>query len=234
MSDLEKTEKPSDDEPDQPDDRADVGEGSDRAGDTEDADEDAEDADEDDTDEAMISGYGIGSAVLGLVSVAAVVLGVLIWTSHRDDSGERAYLTRVMQAASDWSNVLINMNTSNLDASLQRLHEGTVGDLNTDFEAAIQDYRKLAQKLQAKSSGQVAAVAIDTVHRDLDTVPGSPRPVVTTKLPAFATRTDSVLVVATSVAENIGGKPQVVQWNLRLDVSQIDGKLMISGLESLR
>lgn len=199
------------------------------------ADSDTEEADGDLADEnRMFSGYGIASTVLGLVSVAAVVLGVLIWTTHRDDSAERIYQSKVMQAAAEWSDVLINMNTGNIDSSLQKLHEGTVGELNADFEAAIQGYRQVASKLQAQSVGRVEAVAIDAVHRDLDTVPGSPRPVVTTKLPAFATRTDSVMLVATSVAEKAGGPPQVVHWSLRLDVSQVDGKLLISKLESIR
>ena len=56
----------------------------------------------------------------------------------------------------------------------------------------------------------------------------------TTKLPPFASRTDSVMLVATSVSENAGAKPQTVHWNLRLDVSNVDGKLMISHLESIR
>ena len=56
----------------------------------------------------------------------------------------------------------------------------------------------------------------------------------TTKLPAFASRTDSVMLVATSVSENAGAKPQTVHWNLRLDVSNVDGRLMISHLESIR
>lgn len=202
--------------------------------DTEDA-EDAADTDDDTDDDARVfSTYGIASTVLGLISVAALVLGGLIWFGHRDDSGERVYLSRVMAAAADWTEILINMNVGNIDASLQRLHDGTVGQLNTDFEAAIMDYRKVVEKLQAKSAGQIEAVAIDTVHRDLDTVPGSPRPVVTTKLPAFATRTDSVMLVATSVSENAGAKPQVVHWNLRLDVSDVDNKMLISKLESIR
>jgi hypothetical protein len=58
--------------------------------------------------------------------------------------------------------------------------------------------------------------------------------VVTTKLPPFATRTDSVMVVATSVSQNAGAKPTTVHWSLRLDVSNVDGKLMISHLESIR
>jgi hypothetical protein len=59
--------------------------------------------------------------------------------------------------------------------------------------------------------------------------------VVTTKLPPFASRTDSVMVVATSVSENaVAGKPTTVHWNLRLDVSNVDGKLMISRLESIK
>lgn len=204
--------------------------------DIEDADDAADAADDDDdyADSRMFSPYGVASSVLGLISVAALVLGALIWFGHRDDSAERVYLSRVMTAAADWTEILINMNVGNITASLQRLHDGTVGQLNTDFEAAIQDYRKVVEKLQAKSVGQIEAVAIDTVHRDLDTVPGSSRPVVTTKLPPFATRTDSVMLVATSVSENAGAKPQVVHWNLRLDVSNVDNKMLISKLESIR
>ncbi|OBK25420.1 hypothetical protein A5634_26435 [Mycobacterium asiaticum] len=190
--------------------------------------------DEDDSDAGMFSNYGIASAVLGVVSVVALVLGALIWLGHRDDSAERVYLSRVMQTAADWTGILINMNTGNIDASLQRLHDGTVGQLNTDFEAAISDYRKVVEKLQAHSTGQIQSVAIDTVHRDLDSNPAAPRPVVTTKLPPFATRTDSVMLVATSISENAGAKPQIVHWSLRLDVSQVDEKLLISKLESIR
>jgi hypothetical protein len=126
------------------------------------------------------------------------------------------------------------MNTQNINASLQKLHDGTVGELNTDFDAAVQPYRQVVEKLQSQSSGRIEAVAIETVHHDLDTQPGVARPVVPTKLPPFATRTDSVMLVATSVSENVGAKPQIVHWNLRLDVADVDGKLMISGLESIR
>lgn len=196
--------------------------------------DDIDDIDEEEAADGIFSSYGIASTVLGLVAVAAVVLGAMIWTTHRDDSAERVYLSRVMQAATDWTDVLINMNSGNIDASLQRLHDGTVGQLNTDFDAAVRPYRQVVAKLQSRSTGQIEAVAIDTVHRDLDTQPGSPRPVVTTKLPAFATRTDSVMLIATSLSENAGGKPQTVHWSLRLDVSNIDNKLMISKLESIR
>jgi hypothetical protein len=185
----------------------------------------------------IFSSYGIASTVLGVLSVAAVVLGVIIWSAHRDEVGERIYLTRVMQTAADWAGVLINMNSGNIDTSLQKLHDGTVGELNTDFDAAVQPYRQVVQKLQSQSSGRIEAVAIETVHRDLDTQPRvgrPPREVVTTKLPPFASRMDSVMLVATSVSENVGAKPQTVHWNLRLEVSNVDGKLMISGMASIR
>jgi hypothetical protein len=214
MSDGEETEKP----------------------DHEDADEEESDTSEPDSSGgAMFSNYGIASTALAALSVAAVVLAGFIWNAHRNDAGERSYLSRVMQTAAEWTDVLINMNTGNLDASLQRLHDRTVGELNTDFDAAVQPYRQVVQKLQSQSNGRIEAVAIDTVHRDLDTQPGASRPVVTTKLPPFATRSDSVMLVATSVAENAAGaKPQIVHWNLRIDVSDVDGKLMISRLESIR
>lgn len=195
----------------------------------------ADDVDEDESDSGEVfSPYGIASAVLGVLSVAAVVLGFIIWSDHRDQVAERGYLSRAMQTAADWANVLINMNSGNVDASLQRLHDGTVGELNTDFDAAVQPYKAVVEKLQSKSAGRIEAVAIETVHHDLDTQPGVSRPVVTTKLPPFASRTDSVMVIATSVSENVGAKPQTVHWNLRLDVSDVDGKQMVSGLGSIR
>ena len=169
----------------------------------------------------MFSSYGVASGVLGVVSVAAVVLGVVVWSGHRDSVAERAHLTRVMQTAADWASVLINMNSGNVGASLQRLREGTVADLNADFDAAVQPYRQVVEKLKSRSSGRIEAVAIDTLHRGRD-----PQP--------FVNRTDSVLLVATSVSENAGAKPQTVRWNLRLDVSDVDGKLLISRLESIR
>jgi hypothetical protein len=199
-------------------------------------DEDAgpDPAEDEDAGGPLFSGYGVASTALGLVSVAAVVLGWFIFSAHRNEVGERVYLSRVMQAAADWTGVLINMNSGNIDTSLQKLHDGTVGDLNADFDAAMQPYRQVVQKLQSQSAGRVESVAIETVHHDLDSQPGVARPVVVTKLPPFASRTDSVMLVATSVSENVGAKPQTVHWNLRLAVSDVEGKLMISGLESIR
>ena len=75
-------------------------------------------------DGPVFSPYGIASTVLALVSVAAVVLGWLIFAAHRDETGERVHLTLVMQAAAEWTGVLINMNTSpiSIDAKPIRSH----------------------------------------------------------------------------------------------------------------
>jgi hypothetical protein len=187
----------------------------------------------DDADGRTFSPYGIASAVLGVLCVAAVALGVAIWTDHRNDVGELTYQTRAMQAAAEWTGVLINMNTDNIKQSLQKLHDGTVGELNADFESSIQPYQQVVERLQSRSHGEVEAVAFETVHHDLDAQPGGPKP--PAPLPAsIARRTDTVMVVATSVSENVGGKPQTVHWNLRLGVSDVDGKLMISRVESIR
>jgi hypothetical protein len=196
---------------------------------------DADDATAESSGDRIFSAYGIASAVLGALSVAAVALFAVNWSVHRGDIDERVYQSRVMQTAVDWTGVLINMNTDNVDASLQRLHDGTVGELNVDFDSAVQPYREVVQRLKSRSSGRIEAVAMESVHHDLDTHPGArpPAPVQQVSLPA-GTRTDTVMVVATSIAENVGGKPQTVHWNLRLDVSDMDGKLLISRLESIR
>ncbi|WP_197383043.1 hypothetical protein [Mycolicibacterium mengxianglii] len=186
-------------------------------------------------DHRSLSGYGIGSAILGLLCVAAVVLLTLIWTGHRsaeDDLGHRA---QAMQAAADWTGVLINMNADNVETSLQTLHDGTAGQLNADFDAAVAPYREVVQTLKSRTTGTIEAVAVESVHNNLDLDPGASRPPDEPALsPGMATRTDTVLVIATSVSENAGGKPQTVRWNLRLDVSDVDGRLLISRLESMR
>jgi hypothetical protein len=187
------------------------------------------------TGDRLFSGYGVASATLGALSVAAVALLVVIWLSHRSDVTERRYQSRVMQTAVDWTGVLINMNTDNVDANLHRLHDGTVGELNADFDSAVQPYRQVVQQLKSRSTGRIEAVALESVQHDLDAEPGAPRPAPASEAPLPAgTRTDAVMVIATSVAEAAGGKPKTVHWNLRLDVSDVDGKMLISRLASIR
>ena len=191
--------------------------------------------DHEDDDGSVFTGFGICSAVLGALAVAAVALGVLIWTQHRSDVDELRYGTRVMQAAADWTSVLVNMNKDSVETSLHKLHEGTVGQLNADFDATVEPYRQLVQKLQAKTTGQIDSVAVESIHHAQPGPNGAPPSQQQPELSATASRTDTVMVVATSISENAGGdKPQTVRWTLRLDVSDVDGKLLISRLEPIR
>jgi hypothetical protein len=186
-------------------------------------------------DGPVFSGFGIGSAVLAALAVAAVVLAGLIWTQHRSDVDELRYRTRVMQAAADWTGVLINMNKDTVEADMHKLHDGTVGQLNADFDSTVEPFRKLVQTLQARTTGQVDSVAVESIHHAAPGPNGTPTPKPQPELSAFAARTDTVMVVATSISQNAGGdKPQTVRWNLRLDVSGVDGKLLISRLEPIR
>ena len=165
-----------------------------------------------------------------------MVLAALIWSAHRGEVDERAYKSRVLQAAADWTSVLINMNKDTVDASMQKLHDGTVGQLNADFESAVDPYRQLVQTLQSRTTGQIDSVAVESIHHAPPTNGGGPAPTPTPQpeLSTIASRTDTVMVVATSVSENVGSKPQTVRWTLRLDVSDVDGKLLISRLEPIR
>ena len=196
-------------------------------------DDRADEATPDESAGRVFSPYGVASAVLGALCVAAVALGVVIWSSHRSDVDERSYQSRAMQAAADWTGVLINMNTDNIKESLQRLHDGTVGQLNADFDSSIQPYQQWWRGCSRAAAARSTRWRFESVHHDLDPQPGRPAP--HEQLPAsIARRTDTVMVVATSVSENAGGKPQTVHWNLRLGISDVDGKLMISRLDSLR
>ena len=90
---------------------------------------------------------------------------------------------------------------------------------------------------QSRTKGQIDSVAIESIYHRPQTLPdGKPAPTPTPQ-PALAEmvkRTDTVFVVATSISDNIGGKPQTLRWNLRLDVSDVDGKLLISRLEQIQ
>lgn len=171
----------------------------------------------------VFSRYGIGSAVLGVIAVVATVCCLVVWSGHRAASAERDYQSQVLQAAADWTGVLVNMNKDSVTSSMQTLHEGTAGRLNAEFEASMAPFTQLVLKLQAQTTGQVDSVAIDELAQ-----PAPP--------PELAdVRTDAVLVAATSVTDNAGGDaPQTVQWNLRLDVSAVDGGLRISRVEAIR
>lgn len=182
----------------------------------------------------VLSGPGMATVALGVLAVAAAVLIGLIWTRHSGEEAERARQTDAMRAAADWTAVLINMNKDNVDTSLQKLRAGTVGQLSADFEAAVKPYRELVQTLQSRTSGGIDSVAIEAIHHDLDLKPGAQPPVDDSSAERAAVRTDTVMVVATSVSENVGGQPKTVRWNLLLDVSDVDGRLLISRLVSMR
>ncbi|MGE5695243.1 MAG: hypothetical protein ACM4D3_08385 [Candidatus Sericytochromatia bacterium] len=178
-----------------------------------------------------LSGFGLGSAALGLLCVAAIVLTSLIWSAHREERDDLNHQARVMQTAFDWAGVLINMNKDNVQASVAKLHESTVGTLNTDLDRVIEPLTNLVKTLQLKTTGQVNAVAIESVHR-ANPQPGTPPPDET--LGGLASRTDTVLIIATLAAENAGGKRPPTSLNLRIGVSDVDGQLLVSNLELLR
>jgi hypothetical protein len=129
-----------------------------------------------------------------------------MWSGHRASNAERSYQARSMQAAAEWTGVLINMNADNVEGSLQRLRDGTVGELNSGFEASIAPYRDVVKTLRSRTTGQVESVSIEEVHRNPDGQ-ADQRPAAPSLAPELATRTDTVLIVATSVSENAGTAP---------------------------
>jgi hypothetical protein len=181
----------------------------------------------------VFTGLGIGSAVLGAVALVAVVLAALIWTGHRSDVKERAYQSTVLQAAAKWTDVLINMNSGTVAKSMQTLHDGTVGQLNANFEQAVEPFSQVVQRLQSQTVGQVESVSIESLHHS---APGDAglAPLQQPELATVSTRTDTALVVATSVSQNAGAQPLTVHWTLRLGISDVDGKLLVSSLETIR
>lgn len=178
---------------------------------------------------SSVSGYGWGSVAFGLVAAAALIFSLITWKVHYDDVNERGYRSRVLQTAASWTSVLINLNAENVEKGMARLRDKTVGELNSEFDAALSPYRDVVQRIQSRSSGRIEAVAIELEHHDLDDAAAAGN-----DKPSSPGRTDPVMVIATSIAENVGGRPQTVHWALHLDVTDVDGNLMISRLRSIR
>ena len=69
------------------------------------------------------------------------------------------------------------MNKDDIDASLQKLHDGTVGELNNDFESAVEPFKKVVETLQSRTAGQIDSVAVESIYHRPKTLPdGSPAP----------------------------------------------------------
>lgn len=175
-----------------------------------------------------ITAPGIASAVLGVVCVAALIWGALIWSQHRAADAERAHQTAVLQVAADWTDGLVNMNAGNVEASMAKLRDGTVGELNAGFDAVMGPFRDVVQKVKAGTVGQVDAVAIETLRPDRDEAAADNLP------EGLADRVDSVIVVANTTSTNVAREGAGRTWLLRLDVASIDGQLLISRMEPLR
>ncbi len=140
-------------------------------------------------------------------------LAGLIWSHHRSDVDELRYRARVLQAAADWTSVLINMNKDTVEPDLHTLHDGTVGQLNADFEATVEPYRKLVQKLQSQTTGQVDSVAIESIHHEQPGADGSappPQPELSPVRVAHRHRDGGRDV---GQRERRRRKPQTVRWN---------------------
>jgi len=182
----------------------------------------------------VFSSYGIASAVLGLLAVAAIALGAMVWSDHSKATAERDYQSRVIAAAAAWTAVLVNMRADTIDGSLQQLQEGTVGQLNADFESSMKPYSDVVRALKSTTTGRVESASVESEHHVLPPIAGQRPSSPQTLPPELAQRTDTVLVVATSESENQGGQPTTVRWNLRLGVSDVDGVLKISRLETMR
>jgi hypothetical protein len=189
---------------------------------------DAATADGDRADGPVFSRYGIVSALLALITVAAIAAGGVIWSTHRHAEDTRAHQSDVLQAAAAWTTVLINMNADNVEASMAQLRDGTVGELNSGFDRNMAPYRELMQKLKTRTSGQIDAVALETVHN----APAQNRG--ETLVDDAATSNDTVRGAARSVSDSAAGKGNTIGWLLRLGVVDVDGTLMISSLETLR
>lgn len=175
----------------------------------------------------LLSGYGVASTALAVLAVAAIVFGAITWSAHRTELNERSYRSRVLQTAAGWTHLLINLNAANVEKGMERLRDRSVGQLNSEFDSSIEPFRKVVQQIQSKSVGKIESVVIEAT-------PDVPEEGQADRTPSNLGRTDPVLVVATSIAENVGGKPQIVHWTLHLDVTDVDGQLLISQLWPVR
>lgn len=182
----------------------------------------------------ILSAHGIVSAGLGVVMIASLIVCSFFWSSHRSDIDEHSYQTQARKTAADWALVLTNMNNDNLDASLRRLRDGTAGQLKSDFDSAMQPFREMVRRLPLHSVSQIESVVIQAVHHDLGSVGTSPSATPQSPRSEIGARTDTIQLEATSIRGAAGAQPQMVYWNLLIDVSDVNGILSVTRLTAMQ
>ncbi len=179
--------------------------------------------------------HRIVSAAFGVVSLAAAVLAGAMWSAHAREQHTLKNQINAVQAAVHWTGAMINLNSGNLDTGLEQLRDDTAGDLKNSFDASMVPFRDALRMLRPHSHGHLKSVSIEHLHRDL----GGPADVAPPDPPgnppaAHAPPSATVLIVATSVGDDAHGTPETIEWNLRIGVTDVDGRSLVSQVEAIR
>jgi hypothetical protein len=172
----------------------------------------------------VIRGHAAATAVLAAVAVVAVVVTAVMWSTQRDERNDLSTQARVTRAAADWAEVLINLTDENGNAGVQKLRDNTTGDLRAQFDAVLQRYRDEVRTLSLPINGQINSVALESIHERVTAKPNAPP----------TQGGDTVLVVGTTQGKDSGGTAHTIRWYLRIGVTDVSGKLLISSLERIQ
>lgn len=168
-----------------------------------------------------------GAAILGVVSIILALLWFALWTPPRGDTDEYAQRSRAVSFAAEWARLLIAMNPDDFNPRLWLARRGEFDRTGVDSDSVRPSASETGQLPPVNRAGRAEPTALELVDLDIE---GDPIIWISATLKSSRRRgrirIDVIQVIATTIS--VGFRPRTVQWKLLLDVSDVDGALLIS------
>jgi Mce-associated membrane protein len=149
-------------------------------------------------------------ALLGVVVVALVVGGALLFPRWQDARAEQAGYDEVLRAATAEVIAFTTLDYRDIDPAIDRVLSGATGDFKKQFEGSRKQLVALSKQNKSVSKGQVLRAGV--VSMDADSA--------------------RVIVVADSSVTNVNApEAQPRHYRLQLDLVKQGDRWLTSGLE---
>lgn len=154
--------------------------------------------------------HTVVAVLAAFVTAAAVAAGGYMAWHHREAVRAQQQSAEFVAAARQIVLTLMSIDAAKADDSVQQILDNSTGDFREEFEAAADDFVKLAEDGKVVTDVKVTGAAVESRTADSATV----------------------LVTATSTVSNAaGGDKQPRTWRLSVDVVRDGDRLKMSKME---
>lgn len=144
-----------------------------------------------------------------VIVLCAAALGVL-WTAHTRSADRLAERTTYVQAAREAVLNLTTINTTTVDADIERLRDSATGAFLDDFDSRSGDFTSAVTQSQVSTTGKIIEIGVESIGED----------------------SAQLLVRAQSTVTNTSGaQNEPRNWRLRVTMNRTDNGILMSGVD---